>query len=74
MSSVHRKKVKAPSIRQLLSPVHGWMGLLLGWLLYFMFFMGTLSYFKDEINIITMPHAYQTTGKTTDNDIVQALD
>lgn len=74
MSSVHRKKVKAPSIRQLLSPVHGWMGLLLGWLLYFMFFMGTLSYFKDEINIITMPHAYQTIGKTTDNDIVQALD
>ncbi|KAF1049577.1 PepSY-associated TM helix domain-containing protein [Xylophilus sp.] len=40
---------KAPGIRQTMSDLHTWAGLLLGWLLYAMFLTGTVSYFKDEI-------------------------
>jgi uncharacterized iron-regulated membrane protein len=41
---------KPEGLRQSMSWLHTWSGLLLGWLLYAVFFMGTLSYFRDEIN------------------------
>ncbi len=37
-------------IRQTMSDLHIWAGLLVGWLLYAMFLTGTVSYFKDEIS------------------------
>ncbi len=37
-------------IRQSMSDVHTWAGLLLGWILYAMFLTGTVAYFKDEIS------------------------
>ncbi|ALS62710.1 PepSY-associated TM helix domain-containing protein [Pandoraea norimbergensis] len=37
-------------IRQTMSDLHTWAGLLVGWLLYAMFLTGTVSYFKDEIS------------------------
>lgn len=41
---------KAEGLRQSMSWLHTWSGLLLGWLLYAVFFTGTLSYFVDEID------------------------
>ena len=37
-------------IRQTMSDLHIWSGLLMGWFLYAMFLTGTVSYFKDEIS------------------------
>ncbi|AUD00041.1 PepSY domain-containing protein [Bradyrhizobium sp. SK17] len=37
-------------IRQSMSSLHTWAGLLLGWILYAMFLTGTVSYFKDELS------------------------
>src|SRR5690606_6816520 len=45
-----RKAAKAPGIRQTMSDLHIWTGLLAGWLLYAMFLTGTASYFRDEIS------------------------
>ena len=39
---------KAPGIRQTMSDLHIWTGLLVGWLLYAMFLTGTVAYFRDE--------------------------
>ncbi|WP_373783477.1 PepSY-associated TM helix domain-containing protein, partial [Delftia acidovorans] len=43
------KAAKAPGIRQTMSDLHTWVGLLLGWFLYAMFLTGTVSYFRNEI-------------------------
>ncbi|WP_418303924.1 PepSY-associated TM helix domain-containing protein [Pandoraea vervacti] len=37
-------------IRQTMSDLHTWAGLLVGWLLYAMFLTGTVSYFRDELS------------------------
>ena len=37
-------------IRQTMSDLHIWAGLLVGWILYAMFLTGTVSYFKEEIS------------------------
>jgi uncharacterized iron-regulated membrane protein len=37
-------------IRQSMSDLHTWAGLLLGWILYAMFLTGTAAYFKDELS------------------------
>ena len=36
--------------RQIMAQVHGWAGLLVGWLLYFVFVTGTIGYFNPEID------------------------
>jgi uncharacterized iron-regulated membrane protein len=41
---------KGRGIRQTMSDLHTWTGLLAGWILYAMFLTGTVSYFKDEIS------------------------
>lgn len=41
---------KGRGIRQTMSDLHTWAGLLVGWILYAMFLTGTVSYFKDEIS------------------------
>ncbi|MBY4898937.1 PepSY domain-containing protein [Cupriavidus sp. AU9028] len=41
---------KARGIRQTMSDLHTWAGLLVGWFLYAMFLTGTVSYFKDELS------------------------
>jgi uncharacterized iron-regulated membrane protein len=43
-------KAKPRGIRQTMSDLHIWVGLLVGWLLYAMFLTGTVSYFKDELS------------------------
>jgi uncharacterized iron-regulated membrane protein len=43
-------RVAGRGIRQSMSSLHTWAGLLLGWILYAMFLTGTVSYFKDELS------------------------
>ncbi|MFP3794861.1 PepSY-associated TM helix domain-containing protein [Paraburkholderia sp. SIMBA_027] len=41
---------QSKGVRQSMSDLHTWAGLLVGWLLYAMFLTGTVSYFKEEIS------------------------
>ncbi len=49
-SMARRAPPKARGIRQTMSDLHIWAGLLTGWFLYAMFLTGTVSYFKDELS------------------------
>lgn len=51
---------KPEGLRQSMSWLHTWSGLLLGWLLYAVFFTGTLSYFRDEIDDWMRPELHQS--------------
>lgn len=51
---------KPEGLRQSMSWLHTWSGLLLGWLLYAVFFTGTLSYFLDEITDWMRPELHQS--------------
>jgi len=41
--------VKGNGVRQSMAWIHGWLGLLAGWILFAMFVTGTASYFRPEI-------------------------
>ena len=45
-------------LRPSMAWLHTWSGLLLGWLLYAVFFTGTLSYFRDEIDVWMKPELH----------------
>ena len=47
------------SIRQSMAWLHSWTGLLLGWLLFAIFVMGTASYYRHEINLWMQPKLAQ---------------
>lgn len=49
---------KRESLRQSMSWMHTWAALVLGWLLYAIFFTGTLSYFRDEIDVWMKPELH----------------
>ncbi len=51
---------KPEGLRQSMSWLHSWCGLLLGWLLYAVFFTGTLSFFVDEITDWMRPELHQS--------------
>lgn len=55
-----RVDAKAEGIRQSMSWLHIWSGLILGWLLYAIFFTGTLSFFQNEITIWMKPELHQS--------------
>jgi uncharacterized iron-regulated membrane protein len=59
---------KPEGIRQSMSWLHTWTGIVLGWLLYAVFFTGTLSYFLDEVNLWMKPelHASVPTGRSAE--------
>lgn len=48
-------KTKVKGYRVILSDVHTWFGLLLGWLLFTIFIMGTVSYFNNELTTWMQP-------------------
>jgi len=50
MKPTRNAKPQGRGVRQSMSDLHTWAGLLAGWLLYAMFLTGTVSYFKDEIS------------------------
>ena len=43
------------SIRQSMATSHSWLGLIFGWLLFVIFIMGSLSFYKTEINYWMQP-------------------
>jgi len=45
------------SLRQSMAWIHGWLGLLAGWLLFAMFLTGTASYFRPEITRWMQPES-----------------
>ncbi|UUS66049.1 MULTISPECIES: PepSY domain-containing protein [unclassified Acinetobacter] len=51
-------KVEGP--RQSMSWLHTWASLILAWLLYAIFLTGTLSFFKNEINVWMTPELHQS--------------
>ncbi|MEC8887479.1 MAG: PepSY domain-containing protein [Pseudomonadota bacterium] len=51
-------KVEGP--RQSMSWLHTWVSILLGWLLYVVFFTGTLSFFQNEISVWMKPEIHQS--------------
>ncbi|MFT3721492.1 PepSY-associated TM helix domain-containing protein [Pseudorhodoferax sp.] len=51
---------KPEGLRQSMSWLHTWSGLLLGWLLYAVFFTGTLSYFVDEVDEWMRPELHRS--------------
>jgi uncharacterized iron-regulated membrane protein len=50
MTTASDQNKSGRGIRQSMSDLHTWVGLLLGWVLYAMFLTGTVSYFKDELS------------------------
>ena len=65
---------KPEGLRQAMSWLHTWSGLLLGWLLYAVFFTGTLSYFLDEINDWMRPELHRSVpGPQTAEHAVETL-
>ena len=50
MTMNHEPRPAGRGIRQSMSDLHTWVGLLLGWILYAMFLTGTVAYFKDELS------------------------
>lgn len=43
------------SIRQSMAWLHGWLGLLFGWIMFIIFLTGTTAYYKDHINLWAEP-------------------
>ena len=43
--------------------LHTWVGLLVCWLLYLIFFAGTLSFFRDEMSIWSQPAVHNITAQ-----------
>ncbi|MDO5101663.1 MAG: PepSY-associated TM helix domain-containing protein [Lautropia sp.] len=54
-TTIRKPAPKARGIRQTMSDLHIWTGLLVGWLLYAIFLTGSVSYFKDEISQWAQP-------------------
>lgn len=56
--------------RQANSWLHTWSGLLLGWLLFAIFFTGTISFFRDEISFWMKPELH---GSTPDDGTAERV-
>lgn len=57
------------TIRQSMAWFHSWIGLTLGWLLFAIFLMGSLSYYKNEISFWMQPHF--ATQQVEQNNAIQ---
>ncbi len=53
-----RRDGRPEGLRPSMAWLHTWSGLLLGWLLYAVFFTGTLSFFRDEIDTWMKPELH----------------
>lgn len=47
-----------PGLRQSMAWIHGWLGLIAGWILFTMFLTGTASYFRPEITRWMQPEIH----------------
>ncbi|AYM98523.1 PepSY domain-containing protein [Acidovorax sp. 1608163] len=70
-------KAKTPNdregFRQAMSWLHTWAGLVLGWLLFAIFLTGTLSFFRNELNLWTHPelHGLPATAADTETNTAE---
>ena len=64
-SPARKPAAKGAGIRQTMSDVHTWTGLLLGWLLFAMFLTGTVSFYRDELSQWMRPEVRATAGVET---------
>ncbi|PAT41550.1 hypothetical protein CK623_01070 [Vandammella animalimorsus] len=55
---------KPEGLRQAMAWLHTWSGLLLGWLLFAIFFTGTLSYLRSEIDDWMRPELHRSSPAT----------
>lgn len=62
-------KIEGP--RQSMSWLHTWVSILLGWLLYAIFFTGTLSFFQNEITAWMTPEIHQSVSHTSQQQQIQ---
>ena len=63
---------KPEGLRQAMSWLHTWSGLVLGWLLYAIFFTGTLSYFQNEITLWMKPELHRSARTGDDAAMAEA--
>lgn len=66
-------KGKPRGIRQTMSDLHIWTGLLVGWILYAMFLTGTVSYFRDEISRYMRPELAAASSLPAPAQTVQSV-
>ena len=59
------KIVPEMSLRRGNKWLHRWLGLLLGWLCFLIFFTGTISFYKAELSLWSQPEAHVTYQKTS---------
>jgi uncharacterized iron-regulated membrane protein len=64
---------KPRGIRQTMSDLHTWVGLLAGWILYAMFLTGTVSYFKDETSQWARPEVPHMRSTPDPADVAQRV-
>lgn len=67
------KEPKPRGIRQTMSDLHIWTGLLVGWILYAMFLTGTVSYFRDEISQYMRPELRATQPMPPAADVTERI-
>lgn len=60
-------------IRQTMSDLHIWTGLLVGWILYAMFLTGTVSYFRDEISAWMRPELPAASAPAAAPEVAQRM-
>ena len=73
MTTKSEQESAGRGIRQSMSDLHTWVGLLLGWVLYAMFLTGTVSYFKDELSQWARPELARLTERTDAAVVAQRI-
>lgn len=71
--STGKAPAKRPGVRQVMSDLHIWTGLLLGWILYAMFLTGTVSYFREEISQYMRPELHAPASMPPAGEITQRV-
>jgi uncharacterized iron-regulated membrane protein len=60
ISAATPRQSRPPGIRQTMSDVHTWTGLLVGWVLFAIFLTGTVSFFRQELALWLQPEVHAT--------------
>ena len=68
-----RKTTEREGFRQAMSWLHTWAGLVLGWLLFAIFLTGTLSFFRNELNLWTHPELHGLPTTTAGTETLQSV-
>ena len=64
---------KPRGLRQTMSDLHIWTGLLVGWILYAMFLTGTVSFYRDELSAYMRPELPQMAALPAPADVAQRV-